>query len=149
MLCRFTELTTARGSAADAEAMAAVLRQASPGVARPMWDILSALPIPVQFVAGELDAKFAALAAKMASARNSGLNTLEGTGKLHRANGNWSMLAATSEAVKLEIPGTGAFIIEGCGHAIHAEQPQALVPVIRRLVQAVDKADHIVVTTCA
>ena len=120
--------------------MAAVLREASPGAARPLWNILSALPLPVQFVAGELDAKFAALAANLASARQSIATTLEGTDKLHRTNGNLSTLAATIETTELGISGKGAFIIEGCGHAIHTEQPQALVPVIRRLVQAVDKA---------
>ena len=126
-----------RGSAAGAEVLASLLRQASPGTARPLWDVLPSLPIPSQFVAGELDAKFATLATKMASAMNP--TTLEQADKLHRNNRNPAKSAAAHESGEPKFRGKGAVIIEGCGHAVHTEQPQALVPVIRSFVQAIDR----------
>ena len=135
--CRFSNLVSARGAAADAEALAAVLREGSPGIARPLWDVLPSLPVPVQFVAGGLDTKFAALASKMASRmhRTPVSENQNRTDKPLNSKGNAAELRSS-------IKSTGAVILEGCGHAIHTEQPEALVPVIRSFVQSVDHACH-------
>ena len=114
-----------------------MLREASPGIARPLWDVLPSLPVPAQFVAGESDAKFATLATKMASVMNS--RTLEPTDKLHKTSGNPKQLATAHWNTKLDSLGKQAVIIEGCGHAVHTEQPQALVPMIRSFVQDTDR----------
>ena len=138
--CRFKDIIGARGSAAGAEALAAVLREASPGLAKPLWDILPSMPMPTQFVAGGLDTKFAALAAKMASATNNVSEPRDRTDKQVRINGNSAKSADANGNTKPADLGRRAVIIEGCGHAIHSEQPQALLPVIRSWALAADKA---------
>ena len=140
--CRFKDIIGARGSAAGAEALAAVLREASPGIADPLWDILPSLPMPTQFVAGALDIKFAALATKMASATKPVSEHLDRTDKLFRNNRNSAKLATAKGSTELDDFSGRAVIIEGAGHAIHTERPQALVPVVRTFAQAAEKAHH-------
>lgn len=137
MWCRFSDLVSTRGAAADAEGLAAVLREASPGIARPLWSILPSLPVPVQFVAGGLDTKFAALATRMASLIHETpvSENQDRTDKPLNSKGH-------AAEVRGSIKSTGAVILECCGHAVHIEQPEALVPVIRTFVQSVDSACH-------
>ncbi len=57
----------ARRSRQQADAMAAVVEAMSPGVQPPLWGALVQLPVPVVYVAGARDAKYAALADRMAA----------------------------------------------------------------------------------
>ena len=56
----------ARRSRQQAEAMARVIAAMSPGRQPPLWDALAQLPLPVGYVAGERDAKYTAVAARVA-----------------------------------------------------------------------------------
>ncbi len=67
------------------------LRGLGTGVQTPLWERLGELRIPCLSIAGELDAKFVAIARRMAAA----------------------------------IPGAGLAIVEGAGHTVHLEQPEA------------------------
>ncbi len=55
----------ARRSKNDPEAVARVVAEMSPGVQPPLWEALARLPMPVGYVAGGRDAKYAALAHQM------------------------------------------------------------------------------------
>ncbi len=56
----------ARRSQQQAEAMARVVAEMSPGRQPPLWEALARLPFPVAYIAGAADAKYAALAATVA-----------------------------------------------------------------------------------
>ena len=136
-----------RGEAATAEGLAAVLREGSPGLAEPLWDRLPSLQVPVQFIAGQLDAKFVALAAKMAAATARDEHTsMERIGVSLSSNKCSTDIADT--ALLPAQPGRGTdimsgregIIVEGCGHAVHTERPEALVPIIRSFVVRAEQA---------
>ena len=149
-MCRFADIAMSRGTSVGAEALATVLTVASPGIAQPLWESIPALPMPTQFVAGELDAKFAAIATKMAAVKNPASATQKkGTEKQLRTNRNPAELASANDSMESELQSRGAVIIEGAGHAIHTEQPQALVPVIRSFVQATHQAHRTQSLNCS
>ena len=52
----------------DPRSLAAALRGLGTGVMEPLWDRLGSLAVPITLVAGERDAKFAAIARRMAAA---------------------------------------------------------------------------------
>ena len=119
--------------------LAAVLREGFPGLAEPLWDRLPSLPMPLQFVAGQLDAKFAALAPKMASVvgqQKESDKTNRECGKLR--NRKDSANAEVAREARNESNGSPckreAVIVEGCGHAVHMERPEALLSIIRNFV---------------
>ena len=65
----------------DAAGLASSLRLAGTGTQRPLWDRLPALTMPVLVVAGALDAKFVAIAERMADAiPDATLAVLDGAG---------------------------------------------------------------------
>ena len=115
-----------------------MLREGSPGAAQPRWDNLPNLPMPVRFVAGELDTKFASLAAKMAvlTDQNSNSTAHNGTEQPLRSKQNMPELGGNREERREGFQSREAIIVEGCGHAIHIERPEALVPIIRTFVHA-------------
>ena len=138
---RFSDLVAARGRAATATGLAEVLREGSPGLAEPLWDRLPSLQVPVQFIAGQLDAKFVTLAIKMAAAtarhKQTSMNRV-GTMLSSSKDGMDSAHSADSPASPGKnidtISGREPIIVEGCGHAVHTERPEALVPIIRSFV---------------
>ena len=115
-----------------------MLREGSPGAAQPRWDRLPNLPMPVRFVAGELDTKFANLAVKMAALtdQNSNSTAHNGIERPLRSKENMPELRGSTENLGEGFQGRGAIIVEECGHAIHTERPEALVPIIRNFVHA-------------
>lgn len=141
VLCRFSDLVKTRGAAGKAEGLAAVLRAGSPGAAQPVWDTLASLPMPAQFVAGELDTKFAGIAAKMASLTQQDNRSAvqNGTEYLQGTDQNAAATAVSGQGANdsaPELSSRGAVMVDGCGHAIHTERPEALVPIIRNFVQS-------------
>jgi isochorismate synthase/2-succinyl-5-enolpyruvyl-6-hydroxy-3-cyclohexene-1-carboxylate synthase/2-succinyl-6-hydroxy-2,4-cyclohexadiene-1-carboxylate synthase/O-succinylbenzoate synthase len=77
---RFADVEARRAPARDAHALAAALAAASPGRAPDLWPLLAAASptatsplLRIAFVAGALDAKFAAAARKMALACSAGV----------------------------------------------------------------------------
>lgn len=81
-----------------AEGLAAALRGLGTGTMPPLWERLGELAMPVELVAGERDAKFRAIAERMAAALpDARLHVVPGTG----------------HAVQLEAPGAVAEIIAG------------------------------------
>src|SRR6266571_140278 len=69
-----------------AEGLAGSLRLAGTGAQAPLWDRLATLRPPVLLVAGALDAKFAALAGRMAAAIGPGARTALVPGAGHAAH---------------------------------------------------------------
>ncbi len=57
----------ARRSQQQPEAMARVVAEMSPGRQHPLWEALACLPMPAAYIAGEADAKYAALAEAIAA----------------------------------------------------------------------------------
>ncbi len=92
----------AEGSGSQVEEVAALLSEASPGRAKPLWSSLSNLQGSVGLCAGENDQKYVDLANKMkeVSQQNSGTSRMT----LHSA--------------------------EGAGHAVHVERPEIVVDLI-------------------
>ena len=146
-LCRFSDLVAERGETATAKGLAAVLREGSPGLAEPLWDRLPSLQVPVQFIAGQLDAKFVALAAKMAAATagdehistNRAENTLSSS-QDSMGFADSALLPPQSGKIVDMMSGSEEIIVEGCGHAVHTERPEALVPIIRSFVVCAEQA---------
>ena len=125
--------------AGDRTALQAVLKHASPARQQPLWAALPHLAPRVLFIAGAEDAKFAALAHRMASTANGGDI---GTNRMHgfddpvdeahgsrQASGDRSVHAA---AVK---PRAAAVEVPGCGHAVHLERPEALALLLHDFLQ--------------
>jgi pimeloyl-ACP methyl ester carboxylesterase len=69
-----------------AEGLAASLRLAGTGAQVPLWDRLAELAMPVLLVAGEHDAKFRALAERMAAAIGTNATVALVTGAGHAAH---------------------------------------------------------------
>jgi 2-succinyl-6-hydroxy-2,4-cyclohexadiene-1-carboxylate synthase len=76
--------------------LAAALRGLGTGVMPPLWDRLGSLAMPVTLVVGERDAKFRAVAGRMAPL----------------------------------ISGCRVVVVEGAGHAVHLEAPEAVAAAI-------------------
>jgi 2-succinyl-6-hydroxy-2,4-cyclohexadiene-1-carboxylate synthase len=76
--------------------LAAALRGLGTGVMPPLWDRLGSLAMPVTLVVGERDAKFRALAGRMAPM----------------------------------IPASRVVVVEGAGHAVQLEAPEAVAAAI-------------------
>jgi 2-succinyl-6-hydroxy-2,4-cyclohexadiene-1-carboxylate synthase len=76
--------------------LAAALRGLGTGVMPPLWDRLGSLAMPVTLVVGERDAKFRAVAGRMAPM----------------------------------IPGCRVVVVEGAGHAVQLENPEAVAAAI-------------------
>ncbi|WP_029420018.1 2-succinyl-6-hydroxy-2,4-cyclohexadiene-1-carboxylate synthase [Alicyclobacillus macrosporangiidus] len=87
------------------EGLAASLRGMGTGAQRPQWDRLSSLSIPVLLVTGALDAKFCAIAARMAS----------------------------------RLPDVRWVKVEGAGHTVHLERPDAYLDAVLAFLQACDE----------
>jgi len=68
----------ARRSRQRGDAMAAVIEAMSPGVQPPLWDALAQLPVPVDYVVGARDAKYVALADRMAGFPHVHVHRVEG-----------------------------------------------------------------------
>ena len=151
--CRFAALQADRQHMEASADPAAVLSAASPGRQEPLWDRLHELRAPTLFVAGAEDTKFSALARKMAAGmapppsseqlRTASRNHQEsprtgGTREslpapTNEAQPNWRVSAG--ERSKLRSGnGVQVAVIESCGHAVHVERPEALVPLLRSLV---------------
>lgn len=103
--------------------------------------------MPVQFIAGQLDAKFVALAAKMAAATvrdmhrgtqrvgtflSSSRDSTEIAGSAHLPAQPGRSTDMTS--------GRDEIVVEGCGHAVHIERPEALVPIVRNFAVRAEQA---------
>ena len=61
------QVLIARRSQQRSEAMAQVIAEMSPGRQPPLWDALARLPMPVAYIAGAADVKYAALAETIAA----------------------------------------------------------------------------------
>ena len=146
-LCRFSDLIAGRGEAATAKGLAAVLREGSPGLAEPLWDRLASLQVPVQFIAGQLDAKFVALAAKMAAATVRDMHRSTERVEISLSSSRDSTEIAGSALLPAQpgrstdmTSGREEIVVEGCGHAVHIERPEALVPIIRSFAVRAEQA---------
>ena len=160
--CRFHGLLASRARGADAAALADALAGASPGRAPDLWAALPLLRPRLLFVAGALDAKFAALAARMAAAANGG--GTDACGGLTPGSGGLDGLAApdasSQSAGRGELGDSAAAkggtsdrgpcggpalapvntaacaVVAGAGHAVHLERPEALVRVLATFLDA-------------
>ena len=110
---RFSALVEERASSSSAADLPALLSAASPGRQQQLWQELGGLRVPVLFVAGAQDAKFAALARRMA-----GLAAGASEGAAVGADG-------LKDGVQVEVVGD-------CGHAVHIERPEELTQVLSR-----------------
>lgn len=115
-----------------------MLAAASPGRQAPLWDVLPRLQARLLFVAGGEDARFAALAHRMAAAVN---NSSRGGDAAHAAA---SVLASGSSAANGDrqtaaaqtVHGKAAAAeVPGCGHAVHLERPEALALLLQEFLQ--------------
>lgn len=109
---RFSALLAERASSGSAADLPALLSAASPGRQEPLWRELGGLRVPALFVAGAQDAKFAALARRMAAGMTEG--------------------AAVDEADGLKA-GAQVEVVGECGHAVHIERPEELARLLSRL----------------
>ena len=153
---RFAALQADRQSTGRSSELAAVLSAASPGRQEPLWDRLNQLQAPTLFVAGAEDAKFVAIAYKMAAKLDTPAATnqhettpnshtesarTEGTRTGHSQEGPAELPTVERQPVGRLI-GDGdsngksvkVEVITSCGHAVHVERPEALVPLLRRLI---------------
>lgn len=147
---RFAELLARRERGGCAAALAAALSAASPGRAPDLWADLPTLQPRLLFVAGALDAKFAALAARMAAAApgtgcggveggaGTGLAGLGGAAAARSGSGHGN--AGTGAGVGCPSVRTraGVRVVEGSGHAVHLEQPAALARVLAAFLDGFD-----------
>jgi pimeloyl-ACP methyl ester carboxylesterase len=126
--------------AGDRTALQAVLKHASPGRQQPLWAALPHLTPRVLFIAGGEDAKFAALAHRMAAAVNGGDfdagrphgcddNPIENASGSHQITGGLASHPAAAE------PRAAAAEVPGCGHAVHLERPEALALLLHDFLQ--------------
>ena len=153
--CRFAELLAQRERGGCAAALAAALSAASPGRAPDLWADLPTLQPRLLFVAGALDAKFVALAARMAAAApggscggaeggaGTGLAGLRGAAAARSGSGQGDGPeggAGTGAGVGWPLVGirAGMTVVEGSGHAVHLEQPAALARVLAAFLDGVD-----------
>ena len=114
-VCRYSALLEGRASGDSAAGLPALLSAASPGRQEPLWQELGGLCVPALFVAGAQDAKFTALARRMAG--------------LAAGKDNWAAVEAEGlhQGVQVEIVGE-------CGHAVHIERPEVLALTLSRFI---------------
>ena len=114
---RFAALLAERAQqrAGDAAQLAAVLSAASPGRQAALWPELARLRPATLFVAGAEDARFGALADRMAgmAAEAAPPDDVSADGRLLRGR---------------------VAHVAGCGHAVHTERPETLVRILGRFI---------------
>lgn len=141
--CRFKALLAQRCSTHGAAELAAVLSAASPGRQTPLWDSLSQLKAPALFIAGADDTKFVKMAHTMAAKLNCQQSAMafEGTpsdcerGTESNMNGEERLHVGETRAQ--------VAIIGMCGHAVHVERPEALVPLLRTHISGTEHAKEL------
>lgn len=164
--CRFPELLARRARGADPVALAAALAGASPGAAPDLWGALPSLQPRLLFVAGTLDAKFRALAARMAAAASgggdaggvcacggpapgsagfrgpatpdasSGGSECGGCGELAAAGGGAGDMGACGGPGLAPRRAAACAVVAGAGHTVHLERPEALAAVLAAFLDA-------------
>ena len=135
LTCRFEALLAERCSTHGSAELAAVLSAASPGRQAPLWERLKELKAPALFVAGAEDTKFVTLAHRMAAKVNSGRDgiTPEGTLSSERGRGTKNNTNGENRMYVGEA-GAQVAVVGMCGHAVHVERPEVLVPLLRTLI---------------
>lgn len=141
LTCRFKALLAERCSTHGSAELAAVLSAGSPGRQAPLWDRLSELKAPALFIAGSEDTKFVSLSHRMAAEVNRGpdgvaseenLCSEHGKGIENNVNGETGLYVGEARAQ--------VAIVGMCGHAVHFERPEVLVPLLRTLINRVHHA---------
>jgi pimeloyl-ACP methyl ester carboxylesterase len=118
----FVALLKERASCGNASAaeLAALLSAASPGRQEALWGELHGMRAAALFVAGAQDAKFGALARRMAG-------LVAGAPDSAAPSAHSGLMHSQQILVR---------IVEGCGHAVHIERPEALALALSRFIAA-------------
>lgn len=107
------------------DGLAAALRVLGTGVQEPLWDRLGELAVPVLLVAGADDAKFSALARRMAR------RMADILGRSRPALAPPSLTGSEGGGRPVAAAAVEVALVAGAGHAAHLEQPAPFVAVVR------------------
>jgi pimeloyl-ACP methyl ester carboxylesterase len=145
---RFADMLFKRAENGDLEDLAAVLSAMSPGRAPSMWDAVRFSPVRMLFLAGSLDTKFSTIAHRLASVCGEALGpdpTSGGGNPDERTDDNAVQPDAPAGQNGCTSGGNGrgqaymdsasrVVVVEGSGHALHIENPVAVLHEILRFI---------------
>lgn len=114
------------GSGSSEEGLASSLEAMSPGRMQDYWPSLRSSPCPIACVAGAKDAKFAAIASRVAG------EVASGSGTVHVAS------PGDVDHLPVALGGGLAVHVAGAGHAVHLERPLLVSLIVARLVSLIN-----------